>query len=355
MLSSGELKIPFLEKDASYYFCKSTTIYGASSSGKSTILIEILKLLLPIIPMIAVFAPTADETKSFDGMVPDDLIFRTVDLERLESMYQRQQASTKVFNMVNDILKLRALFLKVSTLKLRETEAAVMTSAKVLIAKTENDETLDFIARKNNIAEVQKARDEYLKTLYKHVIRVNRTRLRKLNLTAEEMYVLKYLDFNPNMLIVFDDCGAVFTKKIQKNKTIQKIFFQGRHSYITTIFVFQDDLNLESSLRKNSFINVFTTQQCAQAYFERSSNNFSKDEKKHATKIIDTILSPARKKEHKKLVYVRDSDTPFRYTIAGLYDTFRFGCPQLWDYCDNLNKAKSKFNPNDPAMSAFSI
>jgi len=354
-VTNSELKIPFLEKDPSYYFCKSTTIFGASGSGKSTVVIEILKLLKDLIPLIAVFAPTADETKSFAGIVPDEMVFRSVDLDKLESLYERQQASTKVFNMVNDKMRLRSLFLKVSTLKMRETESAVISGAKDLIYKMKCDESIDFIQRKQGVSDVKKARDEYLKTLYKHVIRINRQRLRKLHLSDEDIYVLKYLDFNPNIIIVFDDCGSVFTKRMQKNKTIQKIFFQGRHSYITTIFVFQDDLNLESSLRKNSFVNVFTTQQCAQAYFERSSNNFSKDEKKNATKIINTILSPARKKEHKKLVYVRDSDTPFRYTIAGLYDTFQFGCPTLWDYCKKLKIANTRFNPDDPTMSSFRI
>lgn len=354
-MSNNDVKIPFLDKNPYYYFCKSTTIFGASSSGKSVIVIEILKLLKDLIPLIAVFAPTADETKSFADIVPNEMIFRTVDLEKLESIYQRQQASTKVFNMVNNKDRLRELFVKVSSQSLRETEAKVNASASDLIHRTENDVTLGFLQKKYSISDVKKARDEYLKTLYKHVIRVNRTRLRKLHLSDEEMYVLKYLDFNPNIIIVFDDCGSVFTKKIQKNKTIQKIFFQGRHSYITTIFVFQDDLNLESSLRKNSFINIFTTQQCAQAYFERSSNNFSKEEKKQATKVINAILSPSLKNEHKKLVYVRDSNNPFRYTIAGIYDTFRFGCQQLWDYCAKLNAANSRFDTNDPAMGAFNI
>ena len=257
--------------------------------------------------------------------------------------------------MVNNKDRLRRLFLKVSNMKLRETEATVVASAQDLIHRTENDESLDFIQRKKDISDVKKSRDEYLTTLYKHVIRVNRRRLIKMHLSDEEMFVVKYLDFNPNILIVFDDCGAVFTKKMQKNKTVQKVFFQGRHSYITTIFVFQDDINLESSLRKNAFMNIFTTQQCAQAYFERSSNNFSKDERKTATKIINTILSPARKKEHRKLVYMRDAENPFFYTVAGLYDTFKFGCPALWKYCNKLRVASDQFNPDDPIMGSFSI
>lgn len=354
-MASCETKIPFLEKSADYYFCKSTTIFGASNSGKSTIVIEILHLLKDLIPLIAVFAPTADETKSFQDIVPNEMIHRIVDLDKLEALYERQQASTKVFNMVNNKARLRQLFLKVSNIKLRETESVVIQRAEDIIYRKQNDDSIDFIKKKKDISEVKNVRDEYLITLYKHIIRTNKTSIKKLHLSDEELYVIKYLDFNPNIIIVFDDCGAVFTKKLQKNKTIQKIFFQGRHSYITTIFVFQDDLNLESSLRKNSFINIFTTQQCAQAYFERGSNNFSKDEKKHATKIINTILAPAHKKEHKKLVYVRDSENPFRYTIAGLYDTFRFGCTTLWEYCDKLNMAKNKFNPHDPSMSSFRI
>lgn len=351
----SDLKIPYLEKDANNYFMKSTTIYGASKSGKSTIAIEILKLLQPLIPLITIFSPTEQENQTFKDIVPNEVIYATLEIPTLEKIYKRQRAATRIYNICNDRGRLRPLFMKVSNIELREAEVKVREQAEDLKRRKERDDTLDPISRKVAVAAVDGALDKYLIKMYKHTIRGERERLKRMRLNDEETYIVRYLDFNPNILIMFDDCATTFTKKFQKNKVVQDIFFQGRHSYITTVFIFQDDLNLESSLRKNSFVNIFTTQQCALAYFERGSNSFSKDEKKKAVRIINHVLDPLNKREHKKLVYMRDDDDPFRYTIAGLYDQFRFGSSALWNMCDKLRIARDKFDPESDELSAFRI
>ena len=287
------LKVPFLPKDSSLYFGKSTTIFGASSTGKSTIALEILRLLKDRIPMVSIFSPTESENKTYTGTVPAGCIYPTVELSKLEAIYHRQKGATKVFNMVNNKVQLRKLFLKVSNVSSRETEVKVTQSAKDIIRRKEADDSIDFIQKNADIKQINKSLDEYLVTLYKHVIRENKRRLKKLNITDQEMYILKYLDFNPEILIIFDDCASMFTLKMQKSKIIQDMFFLGRHLHMTTMFLLHDDKQLESSLRKNSFVNIFTTPQCAHAYFDRSSNNFSKDDKKMASKIIAHVMNPA--------------------------------------------------------------
>jgi hypothetical protein len=349
------LKVPFLPKDPSMYFGKSTTIFGASRTGKSTIALEILHLLKDKIPMINIFSPTESENKTYSGTVPNEVIFPVVELEKLEAIYRRQKGATKVYNMVNNKARLRQLFMKVSTVSLRETEMKVTQNADDIIYRKQNDMSLDVIQKKNDTVQIKKSLSEYLVTLYKHVIRSNRRRLRKLNLTDPEMYVLRYLDFNPEVLIIFDDCASQFSLKMQKSKIIQDMFFLGRHLHMTSLFLLHDDKQLESSLRKNSFVNIFTTAQCAHAYFDRGSNNFSKDEKKRASTVISHVLNPQTKKEFKKLVYVRDSDVSLRYTIAGIYDDFRFGSSALWTMCEKLRIASERFNPEDDEMSAFKL
>lgn len=47
---------------------------------------------------------------------------------------------------------------------------------------------------------------------------------------------------------------------------------------------------------------------------------------------------------------------PFRYTIADIYDNFRFGCPGLWKMCDKLTRENNVCDfDNDPLLSDFKI
>ena len=53
---ASDIKLKFLEKTPDHYLNKSAILFGASDSGKSTILIEILYLLKDHVPNIFVFA-----------------------------------------------------------------------------------------------------------------------------------------------------------------------------------------------------------------------------------------------------------------------------------------------------------
>lgn len=348
----GDTKVKFLEKDPKYFLNKSTIIYGASGTGKSTILIEILHILKDHVPNIFVFSPTADDNNGFAGIVPDALIFRNVDIKKLEEIYKRQQGATRIYNTVNEQKGLRTLFEKVANTKTIEFAKDAYRNANNLIAEKQNSVHLNFGEKKKMIKGIKDARDKFLLTLYKTVIRKNKTRLKNMNITPAEHYILQYLDFNPNCIIIMDDCGAVL-KKFQKETVIQKIFFQGRHSYINLILSLQDDLRLDSSIKKNAFVNIFTTSQIASAYFNRAGTSFSKKEKQLADKIISHVFTDS--KDYKKLVYVRNEVQPFRYTIADIYEDFRFGCPKLWELDENMSEKKKKCNFDDPLLSPFKI
>lgn len=352
---TSDIKVKFLEKTSGHYLNRSTILFGASNSGKSTILIEILYLLKKHVPIIFVFAPTADANNAFDGIVPSPLIYKNVEIEVLKDLYKRQQAATKIYNTVNNLTALRILFERVAEHRYVEAAKMAYGNASAIISRKKNDTSINFIEQKASITEIKNVRDAYLLRLYKNVIRSNRKRLKNMNISSDEKYILKYLDFNPNCVVVFDDCAAVL-KKFQKEEVVKKIIFQGRHNFINIILTLQDDLNLDSSIKKNAFVNIFTTSRCAAAYFERGSNSFSKREKERAAKIINHIFTPTIKKDYKKLVYLRDEVDPFRYTIADTYDNFKFGCPSIWHLCKHISDEKNNCDfDNDPLLSAFKI
>lgn len=335
-----EQKIRPLDKTYKHYLNKSTILFGASGSGKSTILIDILYQLKDHVPLVFVFSPTSDTNNAFDGIVPGPLIYQNVEIEILTSIYNRQQAATKIFNTVNNINTLKSIFVAIATPEELRLESLAIENANRILSK-------------KNISDLTRLRDDYLIKLYKKSIRGKKELAAIRSPGTVTQYVLKYLDFNPNCVVVLDDCGAVL-KKFQKEEVVKKIIFQGRHSYINIILTLQDDLNLDSSIKKNAFVNIFTTARCATAYFERGSNSFSRKDKELAARSI--LSTFAAGSDFKKLVYIRDDLEPFRYVVADIHDNFRFGNSHLWDMCNKISKKDTVCDfKNDPALSDFKI
>jgi len=324
------VRVNVLEKSYKHFLNKNTILFGASNSGKSTILMEILYLLKDHVPNIFVFSPTADSNAAFDGVVPNPVIYTSIDIKALNSIYERQQGASLIYTKVNNINMLRKVFNIVADQNALNLESSI--------------KRIPIPRETPNTRELQILCEQRLIKLYKDVIRKNKHKI--LNTSDDIKYVLRYLDFNPRCIVVFDDCGAVL-KKLQREEVMRKIIFQGRHNHINLIMTLQDDKDLESSIKKNAFVNIFTTERCAATYFERSSNSFSRKEKNYAYSVISSVFSS---RDYKKLVYIRDAPDPFRYTIANIY-SFKFGSPKLWKLC-SLVKQSDNFNHN-PVLQNF--
>ncbi len=127
---------------------------------------------------------------------------------------------------------------------------------------------------------------------------------------------------------------------------------------MSSIWTFQDDKILDSSLKKNGCVSIFTTFQVASAYFERKSNNFSKHDRYTAISCINKIYSARKKDDYTMLAYIRDDPHPFRHTEAVYYGpgSFRYGCASLWKVDKMLAMKKNKLDfDNDPILSSFKI
>ena len=176
-----------------------------------------------------------------------------------------------------------------------------------------------------------------------------------MRLNDAEKYIVKYLDFNPHCVVVFDDCGAEL-KKFQKEVIYKKIMYMGRHNFINIILTLQDDSGLDTGVKKNAFVNIFTTAECALAYFEKKSSSFTKKNKEKAERVISYIFTEESKKSFRKFAYLRDDPNPFRFTIADIYDDFKFGSRSLWKLCEQAECDRKKCDfINDPLMQAFKI
>jgi hypothetical protein len=354
---AGDKKVRVLEKSSTHFFNRNAILFGATDSGKSTVLKEMLYLLKELVPLIFVFSLTAGETNTFDGIVPPNLIFKEIDIGIIERIYTRQKGATKIYNTVNDINALKELFLRVADANACMRVKVACKNAEIIIKKKRSNNSLDLSIKKSDITEIVEMRDEYLVKLYKHEIRIHKKNLKRMGISSKERYILKYLDFNPHCTIVFDDCGAVL-KKFQNEEVIKKIMYQGRHNKINAFFTLQDDTDMASFIKKQSKVNIFTTDQCASAYFNRKSNSFPKQVKTKADDIIGSIFADGdNKKNYKKLIYLRGEPDPFRVVIADKYSNFRLGCPSLWIFYDksDVDKCNNMSFEEDPLLAPFTV
>ena len=90
---------------------------------------------------------------------------------------------------------------------------------------------------------------------------------------------------------------------------------------------------IDSELRKNSMVNIFTTAQISTSAFERASNGYPKHVKERSKLAIETVFKQDinKAKHYQKLVYIQNLQDPFRFLISDLYDEFRICCDSVWE------------------------
>jgi hypothetical protein len=342
---------------------KSTMVYGESESGKTVIIVNILKTLKSFIDQIIVICPTDPSNHSYSGnidaitneqkgIVPSPLIHTQLTAELIEKIYKRQEALAACYEKANrqDILEL--LFNKI---KHKEEKAMkfleLATRQKIEQEKNIRDTYLDKNAIEKKINKISKNFKEFHTAIYKKYIAKYSEDLSRLNLSEDEKHTLKYISLNPNIIIILDDCSAdLKDKKIKACPSFNKFFFQGRHVYITFIISLHSDIILDTAFRRNAFVNIFTTRSCASAYFERTTNAFDPDAKRKAKEAIQYIQP--MNEGFRKIAYIR-TENKFYTLAAEKDDNFSFGCPALRYFCDKIKIKGASTDSTNPFNNYF--
>lgn len=347
-------EIPLFQKKASDFLNKSIILYGSSGSGKSMIIRDILYILKDHIPNVLVIAPTNHLNKSFDDIIPTQLIFPEVTEELIQNVFKRQKAIVKLYNMVNDIKKLENIYNKISQQNEQTIKYRLISSYNSIKLKYTSNNELNIVEKKIKLKELEDLHKKSLMEFYKKIINKyrnliinNKSYQNKFDDT--EYNIIKCININPNFILIFDDCG--YNANIWSKYTeIKEMFMNGRHHKITFMMSFQDDKLLDSGLRKNAFINIFTTEIVCNSFFQRSANNFTKQEKNKMQKLAQYVFNDSKLKDknYKKLVYIKDKNPNVLYILADYVEYFKFGSEFLHDLC---NKVKKKTETDDQSFN----
>lgn len=344
--------IPWLHKTYENYLDKTTLVFGGTGSGKTTIIEEILYYCRPFIPNYMVVAPRTSD-KAYRKKLPAKCIKEDLTKARLQKIWSRQVNLTKVFNIANEITNLESLFLRAP-----DRQSAIMVRAMIEAAKNKIDminrnTTLDFAQQKAQITTVEESRNKKIKMQYKQTIRQYKSMLEKQELTDVERITLVNLDLNPRLMLIIDDCSEKFKgwmKMFKSNETnpFECFFYKGRHNFITLVLALHDDKLLDTELRKNARVAIFTNSQSLVASINKQQSGYTNKEKKDAMKMAGRIFGNEESgiKTHQKFCYVREDVHPFKYTIANLYPEFELGGDPLRELISKMPKKDDDLESN---------
>lgn len=350
------------------YLNKSIILFGQSGTGKTVLVKHILNLLKEHVPNCIAFVPTddAEDKDSYSKIINPRCVHRNMDgaLKTMQELFKRQTEGRKIASLVKDIHKLKALYEKnrIDTIDLKINK--LIQTIKETKEKIKNSENYSNEQKETQLSEINSMLEKRIIEFYKEGIEKYKSSLledhhsNKYKLTVEELTMINFLRYNNNILVIYDDCMAEIAKW-GKDEEIKKIFFQGRHYNITTMFVMHSDKGFPPDLRSNAFINIFTMAAVANNYFGTKNNGISKDLAKKMPKIIDRIfkepLDPRAPKNYKKLVFMPRDNNPIQYIVAKINKDFSFGSNHLkllTNVIDEIEKEKEKTNKK---KSAFNI
>jgi hypothetical protein len=342
-------KISPLPKSPHKFLEKTLIIYGASNSGKTTVIVELMKILSPYIPVCWICAPFDRTTRSYSRRVPEQAVHYNLNPAHIEGLIKLQDAKAKVYRMVNSETSLTPLFNKVAN---QQDKAKIQEMRGMLSRYTSmiHQEVPDRRQQKLLNDKMQEHTQNSIVQYMKRTITRAKTdgTLMANQLSPVEQTMVKMLWINPRILIILDDTTAQF-KKISKSPHLEDIFYAGRHNWITLIATFHSDTAMPASLRRNVFLAMFMSAENARRFFFATGQTQGMRMEKHERAKIEEILRVVFGSDNSeplvpycKLVYCREASAGERFAthVAVLMDDnqFQFGSDKFREYCSKVSK-----------------
>lgn len=334
---------------------KSVTIYGPSNSGKSNIINNFLRAYRKICPLIIVFTSSDQCNDEYSKKVPPIFIYDKIHLNVIKDIFDRQIIATKHYNIAHNYKHLLSIYTLINILpkdKLNKKIKSRTKEFKNQINIIKNTINIKPNTNKQSQIKILQQKYEYdMVTLYRIFIEYVKSKKYKfdlLNLNTEQSIAIKYLNFNPNILILFDDM-AMSMKDFLKTEDGIKLYISGRHYHISILCTLQHDKFIDNKIRINTQISIFTKSNAAINYFTTKTNGFSSDiikEMQAKVKIMD-------KKEHRIILYNSGQNQFIVYDPEYDITSYKFCCEPLWLINNEIIKNITNINDDNMFNSYF--
>jgi len=362
--------LPELAITAGTLLHKSAVLYGPSGSGKSFAIKHMMGVLSPHIDQIIVVSPTQPQNQSYTGYVEPPLIHTRVWLPDpsnpskddgdakgaarfLEAVLQRQQMLASLFRRANNYDVITQLYKRVRSGDVDRLIGTLSGKRERALAALRSVPGAGAAAAKESSINENFKRMLVLIMKKQITIEWDRLMAARGGLSEDEIHSLTYIALNPNLLLIFDDCAAEL-KPLFNKVGFRKLFYQGRHSFVTSIYTMQDDTDLTPNLRKNTFISVFMDKTICLSYFEKAGNKFPKSVKERIRDIAGTVYeNPSL--PNCKTVYIRDDPkgNQFYHYTAKHVPKRMFGSSAIIEYCEKIRADDGAADKDNPYYKKF--
>jgi ABC-type dipeptide/oligopeptide/nickel transport system ATPase component len=367
------VKVARLDVKPPLFVDRTVAIYGPSGTGKTVIMKNIMRVVSPHIEQVLVIAPTEPTNRSYEGFVDPTLIhyrmwaapkpgeLKGKDTEAkgtqrfLENIWDRQEMMAATYKRANNPAVLSQLFGRLPRAvrdRGHEHINAINSRREEILQRIYRQFKYDPGLLESKAKEINKKFKDMLSLIYKKFIIPNYADLHSAgDLSEDEKFSLRYVEFNPRLLLIFDDCAAQL-KPMFKLDIMRKLFYQNRHSFITVIFGLQDDTDLAANLRKNAFVSFFTEPIVCRSNFDRGANQFPKAVKTYVEKISTSVF-----RGNRKLAYIREDPAKlhFYHVEFPMPVPEMFGSPALQELCNEVHATGASMDTKNPYYNLFTV
>lgn len=331
-------------------------LIGPSNSGKTVIIKDFLHILKDKIPMVYLVAPEARNNEDFDGIIPPALTHYSITVKDLEKLWARQTIAAQNYRMVSNPEILKELSDMRPNADVRRKISKLRATREKLERDVHANAELRAGQRENYLDEIQRRIEEATVSVYKAAIvkDIDWFKDNSDKFSEDQRRTVKFIMYNPRMLIILDDCTSMFSR-LQKSEVFQKLFYQGRHVFVTVLITAHADKKINTELRTNAFITILTKSETVSTYFAKKvSCGFSDAQVSAALEAAQAVFRGDPKTNFKKLVSVRGSNELYFYE-ASVHPRFAFGSKYMQDFCENIKTSTNRIDSSNPFSKSFKV
>jgi hypothetical protein len=369
LLTESGQPIPNYEPKVPDFLDRTMVLYGSSGSGKSNIIKNALTELRGYSDQLIIISPTNKSNKSFDDWAPSQLIHprlylppppgtraETPDkaaLRFLRALWNRAEMMTSIYEKANQLTILESLYRRVRTGEGDRAIRVVQGKRHQMVAAIRRKYANDGGMIEDEIRKVDERTERMLNLIYKKYIIPQYEHLWEKKLNNDERYSLTYINFNPHIVLVLDDCAAEY-KSLFNKEEFRLLFYQNRHNHITLIISVQDDTDLPKNLRKNAYVSVYVDRVACSSNFERPQNGFPKETKRLVTQDLLPIIYRVK---YRVLIYIREDPKQihFYWWKPPVPVPRMFGSKAMQALCNYVANEGGALDSDNPFFKKFAI
>lgn len=371
LVTESGKRVPQLIFHPSMFLDQTTVIYGPTKTGKTVQVKNIMKTINGFCDEVIIIAPSEPSNRSYEGFVDAPLVHYRLWIPDpnnpkkddgvkgahrfLEFIWKRQEMKAAIYTRANSLTTLAKLFAR-----LPRAERAAGASYLSLLAKKRSrvlervqDQFADDSAKRSQKRKEinDKFKQMVILVYKKYIVPFYEMIAAKGDLSENERYSLHYINFNPRLLLVFDDCAAQLKPMFSK-EIFRLLFYQGRWGFITSLVSCQDDTDLPPNLKKNAFVSIFTEPIVTSSFFDRTTNKFPKSTRQYVADVIPEIFQGYR-----KLAFIREDDKRQNFYYSDVTDVapFQFGSDAVHELCCMVKAEGPVFDRENPYFASFEV